>query len=134
MALISVPVSLGELLDKITILAIKAERIEDAAKRANVVRELELLEATWARAGLPLERLGDARERLMAVNQRLWEIEDQIRDCEAAGDFGPRFVELARAVYLTNDERAAIKKQVNLALGSELVEEKSYRDYRRPSA
>lgn len=126
--MIEVPVSWGELIDKITILEIKSERIEDAAKRANVDRELSLLR----------ERLATAPERdevhrltgeLKAVNLELWVIEDDIRDCERAADFGDRFVVLARAVYHTNDKRAALKRALNEALGSAIVEEKSYRPY-----
>jgi len=127
---ISVPVSPGELLDKITILRIKAVRIDDAVKLANVRHELGLLEQTW-RDAVPAERHPAADEAaLTAVNSRLWVIEDDIRMQEAARDFGPRFIELARAVYVENDERAAIKKRINVALGSAIVEEKSYRPYR----
>jgi len=125
-----VPISPGELLDKITILRIKAARIGDAAKLANVRHELALLEHTWSSsipAGIDLA----ADERALEdVNARLWDIEDRIRDKEAARQFDAAFIELARAVYVSNDERAAIKKRINLALGSALVEEKSYRAYR----
>jgi hypothetical protein len=127
---ILVPVSPGELLDKITILRIKSARISDAAKLANVRHELVLLEQTWSRsipAGIDLST--DERA-LEDVNARLWDIEDRIRDQEAAQRFDARFIELARAVYVSNDERAAIKKRINQALGSALVEEKSYRPYR----
>ncbi len=127
---IVVAISPGELLDKITILRIKAARIGDADKLANVRRELELLEGIWAESGaaaLPELRADEAA--LESVNAALWDIEDSIRDEEAAQRFGARFVELARAVYITNDERAAIKKRINLLLGSSLIEEKSYRDY-----
>ena len=125
-----VPVSPGELLDKITILRIKSARMSDAAKLANVRHELTMLEKTW-RDTVPAKKHPAADEQaLEAVNARLWDIEDQIRDQEAARDFGPRFIELARAVYVQNDERAAIKKRINLALGSALIEEKSYRPYR----
>lgn len=128
---ILVPVSPGELLDKLTILRLKQERIADPGKRANVIREREALEAV-VRAGLPdrpeVETLG---EELYGINAALWDIEDAIRACEAAGDFGPRFVSLARSVYHTNDRRAAVKREINLALGSALVEEKSYSDYGR---
>jgi hypothetical protein len=130
MSLISVPVSPGELLDKITILEIKSERMRDVAKLANVRDELHLLETTWA----AVEGAGDTaaeRMRLKAVNEALWEIEDAIRLKEKVADFGPGFVELARSVYIRNDERAAVKREVNLKLGSRLVEEKSYQDYRR---
>ncbi len=127
---ILVPVSPGELLDKITILRIKSARISDAGKLANVRHELTLLEHTW-RTVVPQERHPLADEQaLTAVNTRLWVIEDDIRMQEAAQDFGPRFIELARAVYIENDERAAIKKRINTALGSAIVEEKSYRPYR----
>lgn len=126
---ITVPVSFGEVLDKITILEIKAERIADAGKVANVRRELEALNATWDEAVSDQQVIAPLRERLKAINEQLWEIEDDIRDQEAAQDFGSRFIELARAVYVTNDQRAAIKKDINLALGSRFVEEKSYQDY-----
>ena len=128
---ILVPISPGELLDKITILRIKAARITDGAKLANVRLELELLERTWAQAGAAAPPAVAAEERaLQAVNERLWTIEDEIREREAAGSFDAEFIRLARNVYLCNDERAAIKKRINLALGSRIVEEKSYSDYR----
>ena len=125
------PVSPGELLDKLTILDIKSERIKDSAKLANVSRERELLERVWRDSGLETRAVRELRARLKAVNETLWGIEDDIRDEERAGRFGERFIELARAVYVTNDERAAIKKSINRVLGSEIVEEKSYSDYRR---
>jgi hypothetical protein len=122
------PIGFGELIDKITILQIKAERIGDPGKRANVARELALLEAL--RDGLPPTAGLDALAgELKAVNEALWEIEDAIRDCEREGDFGPRFVELARSVYRTNDRRAALKREIDRLLGSTIVEEKSYRPY-----
>ncbi|MCS5564072.1 MAG: DUF6165 family protein [Oleiphilaceae bacterium] len=126
---IKVPVSFGEVLDKITILEIKSERIKDEAKLKNVRLELEELSATWNDAVEDQSAIAELRAQLKAVNEELWVIEDDIRDQEAAQDFGPRFIELARAVYVTNDKRAAIKKDVNLALGSRFVEEKSYQDY-----
>ena len=127
---VQVPVSVGELIDKLTILAIKDARIADDAKRANVRRELEALEAVAAAAGLrQLKGLAELEEALRAVNGELWTIEDRIRDCERQGDFGPGFVALARAVYVTNDRRAALKRQINALSGSELVEEKSYAAY-----
>ncbi|HEY9119019.1 MAG TPA: DUF6165 family protein [Marinobacter sp.] len=126
---IKVPVSFGEVLDKITILEIKSERIADAEKVRNVRLELDELTATWNEAVQDQAAIADLRKQLKTVNEELWEIEDDIRDQEAAQDFGPRFIELARAVYVTNDKRAAIKKEVNLALGSRFVEEKSYQDY-----
>ncbi len=126
---IKVPVSFGEVLDKITILEIKSERIADPEKVRNVRLELDELSTTWNEAVQDQAAIADLRKQLKAVNEALWEIEDDIRDQEAAQDFGPRFIELARAVYVTNDKRAAIKKEVNLALGSRFVEEKSYQDY-----
>ncbi len=131
MEVMLVPVSPGEVLDKITILEIKSERIDDAAKLANVREELRLLEATWNDATAALPAVEDEKRRLKAVNEALWEIEDAIRLEEKAGNFGERFIELARSVYFRNDERAAVKREVNLKLGSTLVEEKSYQDYRR---
>jgi len=127
---ILVPISPGELLDKITILRIKAERISDAAKRANVSLELQLLERTWRDSGCALPALAADERALHEVNARLWDIEDRIRDKEAAQRFDQQFIELARAVYIENDARAAIKKRINVALGSRIVEEKSYRPYR----
>lgn len=126
---IKVPVSFGEVLDKITILEIKSERIKDEAKLKNVRLELDELSATWDEAVTDQSAIADLRQQLKAVNEELWVIEDDIRDQEAAQNFGERFIELARAVYVTNDKRAAIKKDVNLALGSRFVEEKSYQDY-----
>jgi len=127
---ILVPISPGELLDKITILRIKSARIGDAGKLANVRHELALLEQTWAASVPQGAAIAADEQALEAVNARLWDIEDRIRDEEHAQRFGERFIELARAVYICNDERAAIKKRINLALGSALVEEKSYRPYR----
>ncbi len=122
------PVSPGELLDKITILEIKSERIEDADKLKNVRYELELLTRLWNEA-VPDADLAAERAELKSVNEKLWVIEDDIRDKEAAKRFDEEFIELARSVYYTNDRRAAVKKQVNLKLGSAIVEEKSYSDY-----
>lgn len=126
---IKVPVSFGEVLDKITILEIKSERIKDEEKLRNVRLELNELSETWNDAVEDQAAIAELRKQLKAVNEQLWVIEDDIRDQEAAQDFGPKFIELARAVYVTNDKRAAIKKEVNLALGSRFVEEKSYKDY-----
>lgn len=124
-----IPVSPGELLDKLTILEIKLERIADEVKLANVRREYELLGNVWKESGLESGEVAGLKDELLAVNQALWQIEDDIRECERSGDFGKQFVELARSVYRRNDERAAIKKRVNLALGSDIVEEKSYSKY-----
>jgi len=127
---IVVPVSPGELLDKITILRIKVARIQDATKLANVKLELSLLEQTWKDSGAAAHDVALDERALEDVNGRLWDIEDRIRDKEAHQTFDRQFIELARAVYICNDERAAIKKRINLQLGSRLVEEKSYKQYR----
>lgn len=127
---ILVAISPGELLDKITILRIKAARISDSDKRANVQLELRLLEGTWHDSGCATADLADDERALQDVNERLWVIEDHIREKEAAQAFDAEFIELARSVYVSNDERAAIKKRVNLRLGSRIVEEKSYKRYR----
>ena len=124
-----VPVSPGELLDKITILRIKVARIQDAGKLANVKLELALLEDTWRASGADKDVSQD-EHALHSVNERLWDIEDRLREKEARQTFDRDFIELARAVYVANDERAAIKKRINLQLGSRLVEEKSYKQYR----
>jgi hypothetical protein len=122
-------ISPGELIDKITILEIKLDRIRDEDKRVNVQREYMVLTARLAQA-VPLNpELARLREALKAVNLALWEIEDDIRDQERAADFGDRFIALARAVYRTNDRRADLKREINLATRSELIEEKSYAVY-----
>jgi hypothetical protein len=130
MSQISVPISHGELIDKITILEIKSERIRDAGKLANVRVELDLLNDTWGAD--PASRVDIASERaaLRRVNEALWDIEDRIRLKEKAKALDDEFVELARSVYIRNDERAEIKRAINLKLGSTLVEEKSYQPYR----
>ncbi len=129
--LIQAPISLGELIDKITILEIKTANIKDSAKLANVKHELDVLNSTvdqlLDQAGK--EKLEPLKASLKTINQQLWVIEDDIRDYERAKDFTEKFIELARAVYFTNDKRAAIKKDINVAFGSELVEEKSYQNY-----
>jgi len=132
MSLIQVPVSYGELIDKITILEIKARQIANPAKLANVRNELDLLNATWANDTASHTDIGDERARLLAVNEGLWDIEDRIRLKERAQAFDGEFIELARSVYVRNDERAAVKREINVKLGSQLVEEKSYQDYRAP--
>jgi hypothetical protein len=126
-----VPISPGELIDKITILEIKSARMTDAAKLANVRTELDLLNQTWRASAYSAGDIGREWQGLREVNGRLWDIEDDIRDQERAGTFDARFIELARAVYVTNDERAALKRVINTRLGSTLVEEKSYKDYRK---
>jgi hypothetical protein len=130
MSEIHVPVSPGEVLDKITILRIKTRRMTDPAKLANVRRELELLERTWDASPYGRHDVAADTAALQAVNERLWDIEDRIRDKERERAFDATFVELARSVYVENDERAAIKKRINTALGSAIVEEKSYAAYR----
>jgi hypothetical protein len=127
---ILIPISPGELLDKITILQIKAERIADPAKVANVKTELEMLEKVWSEAVTDDDVIRALSAELKSVNEALWVIEDDIRDEERNKRFGERFIELARAVYVTNDERANAKKKVNLHLNSSIVEEKSYQDYK----
>jgi len=126
---IQVPVSPGELLDKITILEIKSERMNDAKKLANVRLELSILNETWNKSVSPDPVIDGIHTELKRINEALWEIEDDIRDKERAGEFDARFVELARSVYVTNDQRAAAKKELNIHLGSDIVEEKSYADY-----
>jgi hypothetical protein len=125
---ILVPISVGELIDKITILEIKSERIENARQLENIARELAALRAVRLGDIAELARL--ARE-LKRVNAQLWEIEDAVRDCDARSDFGATFIELARAVYRLNDERSRIKKAINVASGSRLVEEKSYKSFQQ---
>ena len=129
MTAVKVEISPGELIDRITILEIKAARINDEAKRANI--GVELSELTAARRGaVPASaRLAALTGELSEVNGALWDIEDEIRALEAAGDFGPAFIELARAVYKTNDRRSAIKRKINELLGSRLIDEKSYTPY-----
>lgn len=130
MSEISVPVSPGELLDKITILRIKSSRMRDAGKLANVRVELKVLEDTWSASGYARADIAADVTALLEVNERLWVIEDDIRDKERAQAFDPEFIRLARAVYFENDERAAIKRRINLKLGSSIVEEKSYAEYK----
>ena len=123
------PVSAGELIDKITILRVKAQRINDPAKEANVQTELALLEATAGRELQPSPELEQLTSELTEINAALWDIEDGKRDCERRQDFGPDFVDLARRVYMDNDKRAAVKRRINMLVGSEIVEEKSYKPY-----
>ena|SRR5271163_99215 len=127
---IRVPISPGEMLDKITILRIKSDRMTDPEKLANVRLELSALQQTWSES--PYAKIDVAAEMtaLLAVNERLWVIEDDIRGKERAQAFDAEFIRLARAVYFENDERAAIKRRINVRLGSSLVEEKSYAEYK----
>lgn len=127
--LLSIPVSVGEIMDKITILEIKAERILDAEKLANVTAELDTLRPLVTHDALNTASIKALVAELKDINEALWDIEDDIREREYAKDFGEAFIALARAVYVTNDKRAEVKKQINLATGSTLIEEKSYEDY-----
>lgn len=127
--ILNVPVSVGEVVDKVTILEIKSNRISDEAKLRNIRAELDQLRPMVSGGVFDSAEVTALFDGLRAVNGELWDIEDNIRAEEAAGRFGDRFVELARAVYFTNDRRAELKKKINLATGSDLVEEKSYEDY-----
>jgi hypothetical protein len=127
---IRVPISPGELLDKITILRIKSTRMDDPKKLANVRMELQALEETWRGSSYAKPGIEADVNALLEVNERLWVIEDGIRDKERAKAFDAEFIRLARAVYFENDERAAIKRRINLTLGSSIVEEKSYAEYK----
>jgi transcriptional regulator of nitric oxide reductase len=126
---IHVPVSPGEVLDKITILEIKSERITDPGKLANVRTELSLLRRTWQEIISEDDTIRSLHAQLKEINEALWDIEDDIRDKERAKEFDDRFIELARSVYFTNDRRSAVKKELNLHLGSQIIEEKSYQKY-----
>ena len=126
---IKVPISPGELLDKITILRIKSQRMTDPQKVRNVRVELDALQETWSSSAYARIDVAADIQALQTVNERLWVIEDDIRDKERAQAFDAEFIRLARAVYVENDERAAIKKRINVTLGSSIVEEKSYRAY-----
>ncbi len=124
-----IPAALGDVVDRVTICLIKTERIEDPVRLAHSKRELEQLQTAWADEGLPPMTALPTYAKLADVNQRLWDVEDALRDCERNQDFGSRFVELARSVYKLNDQRAAHKRAINEHLGSDLVEVKSYAPY-----
>ena len=126
---IKVPISPGELVDKITILEIKSARMSDAAKLANVRTELTLLQDTWRTSAYASHDISSQWAALRAINEKLWDIEDDIRDMERSRTFDKEFIQLARAVYVTNDERAAVNRDINTKLGSKIVEEKSYAKY-----
>jgi len=126
---IKVPISPGELLDKITILRIKSQRMSDPQKVQNVRLELAALQETWSSSAYARLDIAADIEALQTVNERLWVIEDDIRDKERAQAFDAEFIRLARAVYVENDERAAIKRRINVTLGSSIIEEKSYKPY-----
>ncbi len=127
---IKVPISPGELLDKITILRIKSRRMSDPQKLASVRSELQALENTWGGSDYARSEIDSEVDALLKVNERLWAIEDEIRDKERAKAFDAEFIRLARAVYFENDERAVIKRRINLKLGSKIIEEKSYAEYK----
>lgn len=126
---ILIPASAGELIDKITILEIKVKNIRDPEKNRNVVKELEALDMCLRKNISATYHLTDLRASLKSINETLWDIEDDIRLCEQRGDFGDKFIKLARSVYRQNDKRAAVKKEINVLLGSSIIEEKSYADY-----
>jgi hypothetical protein len=128
-SVIRIDVSPGEVIDKITILEIKQERISDPNKRTNVTTELQLLGASRDQAIPTSQQLTELTRELKLINEELWDIEDNIRDCERNSDFGSQFIQLARAVYRTNDRRSEVKRAINELLGSQLIEEKSYAAY-----
>ena len=132
MSQINVPISPGELIDKITILEIKIERMDDPKKISNVKTELDLLEKVWQQSGYSREKMvKEKRAELKSINEKLWVVEDELRLKESRSEFDSKFIELARSVYFTNDHRARVKKEINIGVGSDLVEEKSYQDYGR---
>ena len=126
---IKIELSVGELLDKISILQIKAERIVDPSKLENINKELDVLMSLWKDSAYSNNNLESETNEQKAINEELWDIEDKIRDKERNQVFDKGFIELARAVYITNDKRADIKRIINSKTGSELIEEKSYSDY-----
>lgn len=128
-ASVKVDIAPGDLIDKITILSIKSERIEDFEKLKHVKLELDVLTTIRNRVLTPSEPLNNLTMKLKEVNERLWVLEDDIRSCEAVKDFGPHFIELARSVYQSNDERARLKREINNLLGARIIEEKSYKPY-----
>ncbi|RKZ67255.1 MAG: hypothetical protein DRQ44_05840 [Gammaproteobacteria bacterium] len=126
---VNVEISIGEFFDKITILEIKNERISNAEKLVNINNELDGLNALLQKLPFTRDDVADEVSELKKINEALWEIEDDIRDQESQKAFGERFIELARAVYITNDKRSDIKRGINMKLGSDFVEEKSYEEY-----
>jgi hypothetical protein len=130
---LSAEISVGEFLDKITILEIKSERIKDESKLTNIHKELETLRNTWQASAFSQQEIGAEIAELKGINEQLWVIEDDIRIQESQALFDQKFIELARAVYVVNDQRATVKRTINIKVGSELVEEKSYQDYAQKS-
>lgn len=124
--LLNIPVSAGELLDRLSILRLKTERISDPVKLVNVQREHDELDGVSARELTMTDAAQELYSELRDVNAKLWDIEDDIRQCEAKKDFGEEFIRLARAVYITNDRRAELKREISVQLGSLIVDEKSY--------
>lgn len=122
-----IQVSNGEIIDKLTILSLKLVHIEDEDKLVNIRKEFDILYK--AAKDIGIDESNELYQRMLEINGKLWDIEDKIRDCESRKDFGEEFVELARSVYITNDERSRIKKEINLQTGSSLIEEKSYKEY-----
>jgi hypothetical protein len=125
---ILVPISVGELMDKITILELKSERIKNRGQLDNIVRELGALRAVPL-GDVDRAMLGNLSAELKRINAQLWDIEDAIRECDARGDFGDAFIAHARAIYRLNDERSRLKKAINVASGSRIIEEKSYKSF-----
>lgn len=126
---VNVEISIGEFFDKVTILEIKKEQISDAAKLENVNKELDALNALLAKLPFSRSDIENEIKELKEINEKIWVIEDDIRDKEAAKEFDDKFIELGRAVYFTNDRRAEVKRLINQKLGSDFVEEKSYQKY-----
>ncbi len=122
------PIAFGELIDKISILEIKSDRIADPAKNSNVRRELEVMNGVLAHFA-PARGFADLKAELRRINEALWDLEDEIRKYEREKDFGPLFIEAARGIFKTNDRRAAVKRELNELAGSSLLEEKSYEDF-----
>lgn len=128
---INIEISVGELIDRMTILEIKSEKIHSADKLKNINKELSNMKQTWASSPYIESDINSEYDRLKEINEKLWEIEDDIREKEAKVEFDEGFIELARSIYINNDERARIKREINEKLGSDIIEEKSYSDYRR---
>jgi len=129
MSAVFVPIAYGDLIDKITILEIKSERLEDPDKLANVQTELKMLQDIVDEQGLTSDAILGLKQSLKDVNTEIWDLEDEVRDCERKSSFEDNFIRIARAIYRTNDKRAAVKREINIEVGSAIVEEKSYASY-----